>query len=216
MFSRIGPCRFDGCGRPRYRSGWCTGHYAQVRGGQELQPLRPRRRRGRCTFEGCDRPHRAKGLCSSHLDQLARGKDLTPIRVWKTTCEFPSCDRKHVGNGLCRGHSTQVQRGKRLTPLRPRRGFFTKQGYVLVKAPPGHANAHSNGYIFEHVLVMSERLGRPLLPHESVHHKNGVRDDNRPQNLELWTRHQPTGARVEDLVAWATEILALYGTEATG
>ncbi len=174
------------------------------------------RRRRTCGFDGCDRPFRANGLCSSHLDQLARGKELAPIRVWKTTCEFPGCDRRHAGNGLCSSHKSQAQRGKPLTPIRPRPAVYTKQGYILVKAPPGHPNAKKDGYILEHVLIMSEQLGRPLLPHESVHHRNGQRDDNRPANLELWARHQPTGARVEDLVAWAREILAMYGKEARG
>lgn len=58
---------------------------------------------------------------------------------------------------------------------------------------------------------MEQQLGRALLPEETVHHLNGVRDDNRPENLELWSSSQPSGQRVVDKVAWAQQILSLYG-----
>jgi hypothetical protein len=60
---------------------------------------------------------------------------------------------------------------------------------------------------------MAQLLNRPLWPDESVHHRNGDRLDNRPENLELWSRWQPRGQRVTDKVQWAVEILARYAPE---
>ena len=83
-------------------------------------------------------------------------------------------------------------------------------GYALVYMP-GDPRANCGRYMKEHVLVMEEMLGRELLPGENVHHKNGVRTDNRPENLELWITGQPAGQRVQDKLAWAREIIATYG-----
>ncbi|HZQ86957.1 MAG TPA: HNH endonuclease signature motif containing protein [Acidimicrobiales bacterium] len=83
-----------------------------------------------------------------------------------------------------------------------------KAGYVMVRAPD-HPRA-CLGYVFEHILVAEELIGRFLMEGESVHHINGVRDDNRPENLELWTRPQPSGIRVSDAISWARQIYDRY------
>jgi len=70
-------------------------------------------------------------------------------------------------------------------------------GYIWVYAPT-HPRARSMPYVFEHVLVMERMLERELEPHERVHHRNGKRDDNRPENLELWRIKDPSGVRASD------------------
>lgn len=91
----------------------------------------------------------------------------------------------------------------------------------MLARPKGSGSITAEGYVYhatqgdyEHRLVMSETLGRPLMPWEHVHHKNGVRNDNRAGNLELWVApskfdgssgRQPFGQRLEDLLRFVVE-----------
>jgi hypothetical protein len=78
-------------------------------------------------------------------------------------------------------------------------GRVKRNGYVLVYAPDHHSVAGtSRRYVLEHRLVMEQKEGRPLERYENVHHINGIRDDNRPENLELWSKPQPAGQRAHE------------------
>jgi len=58
---------------------------------------------------------------------------------------------------------------------------MTKDGYVMIYMPD---NPNAIGkYVLEHRYVMQQHLGRPLASWECVHHKNGIKDDNRIENL---------------------------------
>jgi hypothetical protein len=84
------------------------------------------------------------------------------------------------------------RKGGRAKPQRRPDRYTNSYGYVLVK--------DSSGTKFEHRKVMAEMLGRELRPGESVHHKNGVRADNRKENLELWIGPIRKGQRASDMV----------------
>lgn len=90
-------------------------------------------------------------------------------------------------------------------------GWINNWGYKVI-CKKGHPNASKyRGTILEHVWIMSEHIKRPLRKGESVHHKNGIKNDNRIENLELWHRGQPAGQRVEDKINFYKQFLESYG-----
>lgn len=209
-------CRIDGCDRPVRikKDQLCSGHYAQQGRGQEFRPLgAPKSKFKECRASSCDRLAVARGLCAAHRHQEKTGKQFTtPRKLYERgqRCEFEGCDKPVITRDFCYGHYDQWRKGKPLMKLRDRRPAgewqVNKHGYVSRMVAGRHR--------FQHREVMEEHIGRPLIKGENVHHINGIKDDNRIENLELWSTSQPAGQRVRDKIAWCKEFLLQYEPEA--
>ncbi len=89
---------------------------------------------------------------------------------------------------------------------------YEHQGYVYIRIPNHPYASKTRGVVVEHRLVMEKHLGRYLTKNEAVHHKNGIRNDNEPENLELWSGKHPSGQRVQDMIKFCKEYLSKYAT----
>ncbi len=208
----LGSCGEPGCGRVRYMRGLCSRHYAEW---QLTQPDYPR-----CSAEGCERPARGRGMCGTHYNGWRRKNN-------PRKCTVEGCGLPLIARGLCATHYWALRTGRDVSSAKPGVGLGgnprpkreryiskgTSKGYVHVLRPD-HPRANNHGYVLEHILVMETRLGRPLRDGEVVHHKNGVRHDNLPDNLELWYRGHPSGQRLEDRLRDALRSIEQYRGDA--
>lgn len=199
------PCSVEGCSRGTRSRGMCAMHYYRLRNHGEVGPAEPTRKHGHrpCRVEDCaNGAVTSDDLCPTHRrrKQLYGNEDGSFATHKKClTCGSPATATDRSSD-YCRTHYIEYVKG--LVARREMTGSRSPNGYVYV-------NIFKRRYA-EHAIIMESMLGRPMKPGENVHHKNGVRADNRVENLELWVKPQPYGQRVEDLVQWVVDNYPAY------
>lgn len=210
-------CAAAGCEREVFAKGHCGRHYKQLlRHGQ----VQPDRTPNDCAVAGCGRRAVTRGWCHGHYLRWSRTGDVRaddPLtRPVNDVCTVPGCERGAHSASYCRSHYKRYRLYGDVLAGGPVRahgaGGCISHGYWFMVVPVGDRHLVPAGRTrdFEHRVVMARELGRPLAEDEVVHHKNGDRLDNRPENLELWVTSQPKGQRVEDRLADAWQIIHRY------
>lgn len=140
--------------------------------------------------------------CASRGPRAQRG----PLKKERGPQECPACKSMFTsrwGRQVCCSRSCARVRDAAVNgPSNWKGGVNRHASGYLKEQRKGHPYADKAGYVMQHRLVMEGALGRTLERHERVHHRNGIRDDNRIENLELWTTQlkDPSGVRLIDHV----------------
>ena len=213
-------CEAPECERAVYARRLCGRHYKQWQRHGLVQPDPAPKA---CAVPRCDRRAVTRGWCHGHYLRWSRQGDVraeVPLsRPARDECSVDACERPSHSKGLCRTHLRRVSVSGDVRAWQPVREVTgagsVSHGYWKVRVPDELLHlTRGERSVGEHRLVMAQQLGRPLTADEVVHHRNGDRLDNRPENLELWSTAQPKGQRATDKVDFALMILRGYDLDA--
>ena len=129
--------------------------------------------------------------------RFKKGKSGNPKTQFKKGHMHPDKTKKKLSKGMKKAYEEGRHTSDHIKHREKHQcwkgGKKIWQGYVYINKGRNHPMADKDGYVAEHRLVMAAIIGRPLKPSELVHHKNGMRDDNSPKNLEIVTRRKHKG-----------------------
>lgn len=137
-------------------------------------------RRTKCTIKNCEG-------CGEEF--------LSPGSAYNSKTRFcgRKCSGRYSGSQVYGKRCYQYKGGKRINAA----------GYIEILISPEEKikRGRARRYMLEHRLVIEKEIGRYLQPYEQVHHKNGDKEDNRIENLELWEKkHSLPGVRSSDTI----------------